>query len=164
MPYNAATRLIRTRAAHVANRQLKEAHRIEWETYFAAALEEEQRTAAEDLARSKVEHPDAGPPVKPPGSPGGRFKAQPPVPPRRIPGPPPRSMVQGTAAAPTPESPEARRERIRRLREDVARCPYCIAAHARGHRCSQCGTRPHGVAAPLSAVRLVELEPSRESA
>lgn len=121
MPLSPALNRIRTRAMHRASAKLRDLHRDEYETLFAAEMQTATAEAAEHTAKSHIEHPGEGPRQRPSGS-GPRFQPQPPIPPSLIPG-----------VRPTGEP---------RVREDVARCPYCARYHDRGHECASCRSRP----------------------
>lgn len=128
MPQDVGTRRVYVRAMNRSLARLRDAHRDEYERY----LEEELRNAREEadhhIAQSVVEHP--GEQVPPQAGPGGRVTAKSPVPPTIKPGP---KKVQDN-----PVVTSLGRE-IAVPREDVARCPYCVRYHDRGHECSSCG-------------------------
>jgi len=122
MPSTPWLNRVRTRAQHRATAKLRELYRDEYDTLFAAEMERAKAEATGHIATARVEHPGHRPAVKPAGAPGPRPGPLAPLPPALMPGPSP-------TGAP-------------RLREDVARCPYCARYHDRGHTCGACGHRP----------------------
>lgn len=127
MAESPATNRIRTRAMHRALAKLRDNHRPEYEQLLEEELEKAYAEAREHIARVRREHPGEQPPPRKSDLGGPHPHEQMPVPPRLLP---------GTRSEP-------------KLRDDVAKCPYCQKFHDRGHECPSCRHRPPG-AAPVN--------------